>query len=509
VNNDPVVESLPAGAPRTTGPPNRRRTRWRDPYRLLVAALGAGSLGCFTAAALAAPVTTPDVMQVHVRGNVMLFANDVGAGSLVAINGQPLVNGQISTTTARGTLRCSSSGYCDFLASYPLNPGSDVVTYTATDGTATADGSLAIEATNQAPEWEIDPLQPLQAIPGSRIRFSARDPEGDPVAYTVVTPATAGFVECFDRSWCRYSLAADAAAPGTDTFTIEARDTRGGVTATSFTVDIQPDPANPVAGPPLSSKGKMSVVYDFAGNAQVLFNGDGATPGLSSTTRSFRQFPLGTPFPLERWLGKVGHLELKGKSPAAMAALMRSRMSKAKIGHDIDSGFVAIDEVGVDLDDRASGPALLEAMRILSRSRHATTGEPLSRRVIFYAAPKMVANVGSGHDRDQWDSALAAARLSGGVFLQMYHAQGGRVTNVFSAQEWRDYLPVWAQTVPASRLHVLLSSDGRVTQDEQWRRARQAPSGRAVLKNGVGAYRLGSRAEALDWLRNWNLYTGV
>lgn len=322
-----------------------------------------------------------------------------------------------------------------------------------------------------------------------------------------------GSLWCATFGTCSYV----PARVGTDIFTYVAADAGGAQSSGTITVTVVnsrpsrrnpgvPSPEGEVAGPPLGSKGKMSLVYDFEQLAQVLFNGSGATRGLSSTPRSFRQFPLGTPFPRERWLGKVGHSELKGKSATAIASLLRARMSRAKIGQDIASGFVSIDEVGRDLDDTASGPALLGAMKILSRSRHKATSEPLSRRVIFYVAPKMVANVGSGHDRDLWDSTLAAARLSGAVFLQMYHADAGRITGASTAQEFRDYIPVWARAVPRSRLHLLLTDGGSVSQDEQWRRARQSAAGRAVIKNGVGAYRLNTASEGMDWLRNWNRY---
>lgn len=267
-----------------------------------------------------------------------------------------------------------------------------------------------------------------------------------------------------------------------------------------------PAPAEPAV--PLRSQGPLTIVYDFAAIAQHLHAGTPRLRGLGGAPRTVRQFPLGEPFGPERWLGKVNRAELAGRSAARIAALLEAGMSRHRLG-DIASGFVALDEVGADFEDPASGPELLSAMRILAQRRHPATGEPLNRRVLMYAAPKMVSNVGSGNDRGQWDAALAAARLSGGVYLQMYHAESGVVTGPFTSQEWREYLPVWKREMGSdfSRLRVILSNGRGVPQDEQWRRARQSAAGRAVLRHGVGAYNLRTRAEATAWLRNWNRHS--
>lgn len=268
-------------------------------------------------------------------------------------------------------------------------------------------------------------------------------------------------------------------------------------------------PADPeVAGPPLRSQGPLTIVYDFAPIAQRLHTGVPGVPGLGTVERTARQFPLGEPFPPERWIGKANKTEIVGRSASRIAQVLEAGMSRRRTT-EIASGFVALDEVGTDFEDAGSGPELLAAMRILARKRHPVTGEPLNRRVLMYAAPKMVANVGSGNDRELWDDALAAARLSGGLFLQMYHAESGVVTGPFTVAEWRDYMPVWRREMGTAfpRLRVILSNGRGVSQDEQWRRARETGAGRAVLRNGVGAYNLRTTSEATAWLRNWNRFT--
>jgi Bacterial Ig domain len=512
-----------------------RASRWAQPRtRLRVTALIAVLLGGLVWAVPrghAAPVVQVDDVSVQTTLSFSLFANDVGATTLQLVNGQALAQGQIEIATTYGTLRCQASGACDYTVAAGAPSGTDSFYYHAADSTGALATTWLYVRVNLSPPTTTPP-QPAQPQPvsgnrppawvlrsrvlvlfaGETATISAIDREGDAVTYAVLRQATDGSVAC-DAAGCTYTAPASVEQRIDLSVDLEARDARGAVSGVTVQIRVRigiGGPGREVAtAPPLSSTGKMTIIYEFRELANLLFHGDAQVKGLSVTNRSFRQFPLGRPFPMERWLGKVGHGELQGKSPEAIADLLRRRMSRAKIGQDIASGFVAVDELGKDFEDGATGPALLAAMKILAKTPHAPTKDPLSRRVIFYVAPKMVANVGSGHHRDRWDSALAATRLGGGVFLQMYHASGGRVTSVFTAQEWRDYMPVWARTVPRSLLRPILTNGLGVSQDQQWGRARQTAAGRAILKNGVAAYRLGTKDEALAWLRNWHRYVGA
>lgn len=273
-------------------------------------------------------------------------------------------------------------------------------------------------------------------------------------------------------------------------------------------VVVGPGELRAVVVKPPRSAAPLHIVYDFAPVAAALHAGAPGLPGLGSVRTAARQYPLGDPFPSDRWLSKVSHTELKGKSAAAMADFLQSRLNRYRFGPALNAELVAIDEVGADFQDDAAGPRLLAAMRILAGRTHAATGEPLSRRVLFYVAPKMVANVGEPNDRELWDSAIAAARLSGGVYLQMYHAASGRVTGPMTQAEWKAYMPRWSSELGSARgrLRVLFSGVG-ASQDVQWGWARQTPAGRAALRSGAGAYRLGSASEARAWLRNWNRHS--
>lgn len=244
------------------------------------------------------------------------------------------------------------------------------------------------------------------------------------------------------------------------------------------------------------------------GPAHVLHHGAAGVPGLADDPNSARQYPLGEPFPEDRWLGKVGHRELQGLSAEGMARLLTRRMTHSTLGPALGARIVAIDEVGVEAQDDGCGPRLLQAMTILAGRRDPVTGDPLSRRWVMYIAPKMVANVGEPHDRDLWDSALAAARLSGGAYLQVYHASGGRVTGVATASEWKAYLPHWRAEMRSRPevLRVIFTRQPGVSQDTQWAWARQTTADTRALRNGVAEYRLGSSAEAVAFLRNWNRF---
>jgi hypothetical protein len=268
--------------------------------------------------------------------------------------------------------------------------------------------------------------------------------------------------------------------------------------------------AVPVPGgaAPVPTDQRINVIYDLAPIARVLHSGYPGVPGLAGDTGSHRQHPLGAPFPQSRWVGKVNHREIAGRSPRAIADLLVRRMTTSSIGgRGPRAALVGVDEIGAELQDGRGGPAFASAMRILASRTHPGTGEPMSRRVILYAAPKFVANVGANHDRGNWDAALAAARLSGGVFLQMYHASGGRVTAPMSRGEWRRYAPVWSAAMggDANRLRFLFSGVG--SQDSQWANAGSTDAGRRILRQGAGAYRLGGADTARAWLRNWNRWS--
>ncbi|MFN8109428.1 MAG: hypothetical protein U0Y82_06230 [Thermoleophilia bacterium] len=199
------------------------------------------------------------------------------------------------------------------------------------------------------------------------------------------------------------------------------RSARAGLSVGALVAVLSPGMA--AAAPP-STDAPLHVVYDMAPIARTLYHGASGVPGLGSVSNSARQYPLGDPFPYDRWLGKVSHAELAPLSAGAMVRLLEMRMKRSTLGPSLGAHIVAIDEVGREAQDDGFGPRLLAAMRIMAGQTDPASGQPMSRRVIMYIAPKMVANVGYHHQRGLWDSALAAAHLSGGAYLQMYHASG-------------------------------------------------------------------------------------
>jgi hypothetical protein len=119
-----------------------------------------------------------------------------------------------------------------------------------------------------------------------------------------------------------------------------------------------------------------------------------------------------------------------------------------------------------------------------------------------------------------WNNVLPALALAGGVWLEMYHARGGRITP-FTRAEWRNGgKDVWSllerRGARLSRLHFMMSRAGRRPAGAsrscgggmacQWKLADTGTTNRRIVDNGVGAYRVGSQARA--WLRQYNRRVG-
>lgn len=272
--------------------------------------------------------------------------------------------------------------------------------------------------------------------------------------------------------------------------------------------DVMRGDCAPYAKPLIRTDRPFQLVYDFGVHARVLRDGDGTLAGLGVSENAVQQMPTRSVFPAEQLVGKVRRDQIRRLSARQLADLLVARMGKREfLAGGAQSELVGFDELGADLRDSGDGPKLLAAMRILAARKHPVTGEPLSRRVILYAAPSMVASVGTGRGAGDWDAALAACRLSGGVFLEMYHGLG-RNLRAASREEFRTYPAGWNRAMGSQtgRLHFLFTGRG-AAQGKQWAWAASTPAGRRILAAGAGAYRLGSRANTIAWLRAWHRYT--
>jgi len=163
------------------------------------------------------------------------------------------------------------------------------------------------------------------------------------------------------------------------------------------------------------------------------------------------------------------------------------------------------------------GSRFSEAMRLLSETPH-PSGGTYADRVHIYVAPAFVSAVGIGRgphrhlgndgkpQRATWRGVMPALARAGGVWLEMYHFDQTAL-GTMSAAIWRAtprsfgaYLRRFGGDT--SRLHFLISGATNRPRGAparcgnamacQWALARSTPAGRAVLANGVGAYRPGS-----------------
>lgn len=167
------------------------------------------------------------------------------------------------------------------------------------------------------------------------------------------------------------------------------------------------------------------------------------------------------------------------------------------------------------------GTRLSRAMGILAE-KPAPWGGTYAERVHMLVAPAMVTSVGAGRGRHftlgrtgsrairrAWRGVVPGLTRAGGVWLQMYH--GDR--NSVSALQWRRAPGRMAKYLARhggdpARVHLLFTAVSRppagVTNCGgpmacQWAAARASGATRAVLANGVGAYRLDQ--DAAGWLR--------
>jgi hypothetical protein len=162
------------------------------------------------------------------------------------------------------------------------------------------------------------------------------------------------------------------------------------------------------------------------------------------------------------------------------------------------------------------GSRLSRAMRILA-GMPAPWGGTYAERVHLFAAPALTTSIAHGHGphftlssdgtkrvRAGWRGVSGALAAAGGVWLAMYHGDGGPV----DARTWRVGPVRVAKYVQRHggdphRVHMVLSGfseapegapEGCGTGLRCAFALARAPQNAGVLVNGVGAWRLGSRA---------------
>lgn len=176
------------------------------------------------------------------------------------------------------------------------------------------------------------------------------------------------------------------------------------------------------------------------------------------------------------------------------------------------------------LDPAKPGAKLSAAMDLLAARPH-PGGGTYAERVHLYIAPAFSTSIAAGRGphrhlgndgkphRATWRGVMPAVGKAGGVWIEMYH-HDGTLTSM-TAKEWRTVPQGFASYAArfgaqASRLHLLIggtpapagSSGCGDAMACQWALAGSTVTGRTLLANGPGAYRLGSQAAA--WRAEYN-----
>ncbi|HMM48528.1 MAG TPA: hypothetical protein PKE32_02790 [Miltoncostaeaceae bacterium] len=313
--------------------------------------------------------------------------------------------------------------------------------------------------------------------------------------------------------------------------------------------------------------GPMSILYAESHEVSSLTSPGGVGMALSGARGVFRQDPGpgGIFDPNGRnddfRLSKVSSRDFAALSAEGIAAFLMRESDSPRIPNN--TGLVTVDEIGNSFNDgrirvkykvvdvrgkkmriaahnnivltkrgwklvrgRAPLPPISPdslgsrfsaAMEILAATPHAAGGS-YADRVHVYIAPAFASAIGVGRgperhlgndgkpQRATWRAVMPGIARAGGVWLEMYHFDGGSV-GPMSAQLWRKipggftgYLRRYGGD--RTKVHFLLSGTNRSpvgapagcanAMSCQWDLARATAAGRAVLANGVGVYRPGS-----------------
>lgn len=211
---------------------------------------------------------------------------------------------------------------------------------------------------------------------------------------------------------------------------------------------------------------------------------------------TLRQAPIrpNARWPAARTIGKVTGRDLAGAGPRRIASILRAGWNQPAVG-----GLVAVDEIAPPQWTPTSARALATALELLG---------PRASRVVFYAAPSMVEQVGRTDPRRPLPTKLG---------LLVEAMSRGRATYLLTYRGDLSPLPPremataptrWLARWPAGRgeLRILLGIDGGLGQGELWTRARSTAAGRELLARGPGVYGLRDAAEAREWLAQYRAF---
>jgi hypothetical protein len=211
---------------------------------------------------------------------------------------------------------------------------------------------------------------------------------------------------------------------------------------------------------------------------------------------TLRQAPLWPDhrWPASRTVGKVSGRELAGAGPRRIEARLRAGWRQPGVG-----GLVAVDEIRPAHWSPAASRSLRSALTRMGSD---------ARRVIFYASPALVEQVGRADPRRRLPSRLRhlvdAIARGRAVYLQLYR---GDLTP-YPPREMATHPTRWLERWPAEggELRGMLGPDRGTGQAELWARVRSTPAGRELLARGPAAYGLSDAATAHEWLAQYRAF---
>lgn len=199
----------------------------------------------------------------------------------------------------------------------------------------------------------------------------------------------------------------------------------------------------------------------------------------------------------DRLLGKVSGRELAALSAPEIAARLRAGWSHPEVG-----GLVAIDELTPRQWTPAAATGLREALEALG---------PDAQRVVVYASPAFVEQVGRAHPGRPLPAPLAhmveAASRARATYLATYRGD----MSPFPAREMAVHPTRWLARWPAGRgqLRLILGPDAGIGQPALWARVRATAAGRALLANVPAAYGLATAEAGAAWAAEYRAFTAA
>ncbi|MFM9018999.1 MAG: hypothetical protein ACKORG_06090 [Actinomycetota bacterium] len=286
--------------------------------------------------------------------------------------------------------------------------------------------------------------------------------------------------------------------------------------------------------------GATAVLYDMDDAVREVVQPLDGAAGLTHARGALRQEPSTSGLFASNddasRMAKVTEEDLRGFSADEIADVLREEIAAS------DSHLVAFDELTpYEADPRSplvkngripapdpTSPGAQLAQALISLDTPSPYGGTWASRVHVYIAPAVTSAIAAGRGPDRnlgrdrkarfrtYRTVMTGLARAGAVWIEAYHGRTSPLTSLTVA-EWRTAPAAFTAEYQRaggdpSKLHLLLTGADAypagvlppscITPMQcQWSLAESTAAGRAMLANGVGAYRLGAHARA--WLAEW------